>query len=209
MTYASSPRVESIPAAPVAIPRVDTSHFVLVKFASAHVPPSGHISEPAAHAAARALHALSTPPAGSIASLINATNVTPGPVAPPPQPGPPAGEPALIAQPPQQKAFACHWEGCTRSFDRRYNLKVHFRRHTNETPYPCKAAGCEERFKWRSSLAHHMRTRHPEEVAAGAGVEAGRRGNGKRKREEAVPAADSPLTEENAEAGGGASAATE
>lgn len=46
------------------------------------------------------------------------------------------------------------------SFDRRYNLKVHYRRHTNETPYPCKQPGCTQRFKWRSSLAHHMKTKH-------------------------------------------------
>ena len=49
---------------------------------------------------------------------------------------------------------------CMQTFDRRYNLKVHYRRHTNETPYPCKQPGCALMFKWRSSLAHHMKTRH-------------------------------------------------
>jgi hypothetical protein len=34
------------------------------------------------------------------------------------------------------------------------------RRHTGETPYPCKQSGCSQMFKWRSSLAHHMKTRH-------------------------------------------------
>lgn len=34
------------------------------------------------------------------------------------------------------------------------------RRHTGETPYPCKQPGCAQMFKWRSSLAHHMKTRH-------------------------------------------------
>lgn len=46
------------------------------------------------------------------------------------------------------------------TFDRRYNLKVHSRRHTNEQPYPCKHPGCSVRFKWRSSQSHHMKTRH-------------------------------------------------
>lgn len=40
------------------------------------------------------------------------------------------------------------------TFERRYNLRVHMRRHTGETPYPCKEPGCSQMFKWRSSLAH-------------------------------------------------------
>lgn len=59
-----------------------------------------------------------------------------------------------------QREHACQHPGCTKTFDRRYNLTVHFRRHTDEMPYPCKVEGCPQRFKWRSSQSHHMKTRH-------------------------------------------------
>lgn len=52
------------------------------------------------------------------------------------------------------------------TFERRYNLRVHMRRHTGETPYPCKQPGCSQMFKWRSSLAHHMKTRHQVNVVS-------------------------------------------
>ena len=48
----------------------------------------------------------------------------------------------------------------TQSFDRLYNLKVHMRKHTGETPYVCPMAGCALQFKWRSSMAHHVRAHH-------------------------------------------------
>lgn len=59
-----------------------------------------------------------------------------------------------------QRDFACQYPGCSKTFDRRYNLTVHYRRHTDEMPYPCKFAGCPQKFKWRSSQSHHMKTRH-------------------------------------------------
>ncbi|CDF36864.1 unnamed protein product [Chondrus crispus] len=59
-----------------------------------------------------------------------------------------------------QGRFVCQHSGCTKRFERRYSLTVHFRTHTNEMPYACKVAGCSQRFKWRSSQSHHLRTRH-------------------------------------------------
>lgn len=58
------------------------------------------------------------------------------------------------------REHACTFPGCTKTFDRRYNLSVHYRRHTDEMPYPCKFPGCPQKFKWRSSQSHHMKTRH-------------------------------------------------
>lgn len=52
--------------------------------------------------------------------------------------------------------FPCSFPNCSLSFERRYNLKVHFRKHTNEKPYKCKVAGCSSAFKWRSSAKHHL-----------------------------------------------------
>lgn len=53
--------------------------------------------------------------------------------------------------------FRCAYSGCKMSFHRRYNLKVHFRKHTNEKPYACKEPGCNSAFKWRSSAKHHAK----------------------------------------------------
>lgn len=60
--------------------------------------------------------------------------------------------------------FPCQYPGCNKVFERRYNLTVHYRKHTDEKPYPCKFPECPERFKWRSSQAHHIKTRHQGQV---------------------------------------------
>ncbi len=52
--------------------------------------------------------------------------------------------------------FPCTFPNCSLSFERRYNLKVHLRKHTNEKPYKCKEPGCNSAFKWRSSAKHHV-----------------------------------------------------
>lgn len=53
--------------------------------------------------------------------------------------------------------YPCPEPGCGKGFERRYQLKVHMRRHTGETPYKCNVAGCSKKFKWRSSMAHHYK----------------------------------------------------
>ena len=52
------------------------------------------------------------------------------------------------------------------AFERRYNLKVHTRRHTGEMPYTCPKTsdGCFLSFRWRSSLRHHLKTVHNDVV---------------------------------------------
>lgn len=73
-----------------------------------------------------------------------------------------------------QREHACQHPGCTKTFDRRYNLTVHFRRHTDEMPYPCKVEGCPQRFKWRSSQSHHMKTRHQMSASNGGQLDSGK-----------------------------------
>ncbi|CAN8065166.1 unnamed protein product [Agarophyton chilense] len=51
---------------------------------------------------------------------------------------------------------SCTHPGCTKKFDRKYNLKCHLRIHSNEKPYRCTHAHCNRRFRWKSSLNHHL-----------------------------------------------------
>lgn len=44
---------------------------------------------------------------------------------------------------------------CTRSFKRRWNLKEHMRKHSDERPFICRVPGCNRSYKWRSSRKHH------------------------------------------------------
>eukprot|EP00188_Purpureofilum_apyrenoidigerum_P000189 Plantae.Rhodophyta-Purpureofilum_apyrenoidigerum.ctg1073.p1 GENE.Plantae.Rhodophyta-Purpureofilum_apyrenoidigerum.ctg1073~~Plantae.Rhodophyta-Purpureofilum_apyrenoidigerum.ctg1073.p1 ORF type:complete len:197 (+),score=13.57 Plantae.Rhodophyta-Purpureofilum_apyrenoidigerum.ctg1073:965-1555(+) len=58
---------------------------------------------------------------------------------------------------------------CHKMFKHRYNLKIHARLHTGETPFHCTQEGCGMKFKWRSSLVNHRR--HHESHINNAAVE--------------------------------------
>mmetsp|Transcript_329 Transcript_329/g.1106 ORF Transcript_329/g.1106 Transcript_329/m.1106 type:complete len:206 (-) Transcript_329:203-820(-) len=55
--------------------------------------------------------------------------------------------------------FKC--DVCQKRFRQRYNLRIHLRKHTGETPFKCLQEGCSARFKWRSGLVNHMRHHDP------------------------------------------------
>lgn len=65
--------------------------------------------------------------------------------------------------------FPCQEKECGKVFEHRYNLKVHMRKHTQETPYACTVPGCEKRFKWRSSMAHHKISHERNDLLEGNG----------------------------------------
>uniref|UniRef100_A0A7S3EJL1 C2H2-type domain-containing protein n=1 Tax=Rhodosorus marinus TaxID=101924 RepID=A0A7S3EJL1_9RHOD len=57
------------------------------------------------------------------------------------------------------KTYEC--SHCHKQFKKRYNLKIHQRSHTGETPFECSFEGCSLKFKWRSSLINHLRYHNP------------------------------------------------
>ncbi|KAJ8908993.1 hypothetical protein NDN08_005692 [Rhodosorus marinus] len=58
----------------------------------------------------------------------------------------------------QNKIYKCDFEGCVRVFPRNYNLQVHRRVHSENTPFKCTVEGCEKAFRWKSSLQCHAQS---------------------------------------------------
>jgi len=54
-----------------------------------------------------------------------------------------------------QGQFVCPF--CGKQFGRRYNKEIHIRIHTGDAPYVCGIDGCEQRYKWRSTLFNHRK----------------------------------------------------
>ncbi|GAB0496508.1 hypothetical protein MMPV_007820 [Pyropia vietnamensis] len=52
----------------------------------------------------------------------------------------------------------CPFDGCSKKFAKKYNLKIHVRRHTGELPFACGLVTCGKRFMWHSSFLRHQRS---------------------------------------------------
>eukprot|EP00188_Purpureofilum_apyrenoidigerum_P005818 Plantae.Rhodophyta-Purpureofilum_apyrenoidigerum.ctg803.p1 GENE.Plantae.Rhodophyta-Purpureofilum_apyrenoidigerum.ctg803~~Plantae.Rhodophyta-Purpureofilum_apyrenoidigerum.ctg803.p1 ORF type:complete len:200 (+),score=26.10 Plantae.Rhodophyta-Purpureofilum_apyrenoidigerum.ctg803:404-1003(+) len=57
--------------------------------------------------------------------------------------------------------FRYKCDECQKRFRQRYNLRIHQRKHTGETPFRCSESDCGMQFKWRSGLVNHMRHHDP------------------------------------------------
>ncbi|KAI8960595.1 hypothetical protein F5Y11DRAFT_261929 [Daldinia sp. FL1419] len=64
----------------------------------------------------------------------------------------------LVENEPMARPFACNWENCGKSFNRKSDLQRHYRIHTNERPYSCAEPNCGKSFIQRSALTVHIRT---------------------------------------------------
>jgi len=53
-----------------------------------------------------------------------------------------------------ENLYPCPWAGCTKSFNRFYNLRSHYRTHTQEKPYECRH--CDLAFARNHDLKRHM-----------------------------------------------------
>ncbi|KAA8642341.1 C2H2-type zinc finger protein [Aspergillus tanneri] len=52
----------------------------------------------------------------------------------------------------------CAWEHCGKSFNRKSDLRRHYRVHINERPYHCKVKDCNKSFIQQYALTVHSRT---------------------------------------------------
>ncbi|CCE61237.1 hypothetical protein TPHA_0A01540 [Tetrapisispora phaffii CBS 4417] len=59
------------------------------------------------------------------------------------------------------KTFVCLYQGCQKSFKRRYNVRSHIQTHLEDRPYTCDYEGCEKSFVRNHDLIRH-RKRHDE-----------------------------------------------
>lgn len=57
--------------------------------------------------------------------------------------------------------FSCTYKNCRKRFAKKYNLKIHERRHAGKLPFKCQQPDCEKRFMWRSSFLRHLRSHEP------------------------------------------------
>lgn len=56
-----------------------------------------------------------------------------------------------------KKPYPCTHIGCQKTFDKKYNLTVHERTHTNIKPYTCTHGTCKKAFHEKGNLTRHMR----------------------------------------------------
>ena len=72
----------------------------------------------------------------------------------------PASSKSSPSYPSLQKNFHCHYEGCTKSFNKPIRLTDHLRSHANIRPFVCPYAPCIKTFLRDTHLKHHIKSAH-------------------------------------------------
>ena len=62
----------------------------------------------------------------------------------------------------KKRPFKCGYEGCDRRYTRKYDLRLHFVKHTGESPCKCYLGECNGRivFRRQKELTRHIRFEH-------------------------------------------------
>jgi len=66
-----------------------------------------------------------------------------------------------------ERRFICDWTQCGKAFSHQDNLRVHYRRHTNEKPHHCHH--CEAAYRQKSGLKYHLEKVHGEKTVGRCG----------------------------------------
>jgi len=66
-----------------------------------------------------------------------------------------------------ERRFVCDWTQCGKVFSHQDNLRVHYRRHTDEKPHHCHH--CEAAYRQKSGLKYHLEKVHGEKTVSRCG----------------------------------------
>ncbi|KAL1708461.1 hypothetical protein EV121DRAFT_267913 [Schizophyllum commune] len=150
---------------------------------SPEVTSSGHVLTPEEWDACYSAIMLATAPDESEGPSANpdstagATTPSSEALAPGPE-GPPISPRRLMSSTLRQKATAarrknpdasiipCPWTGCSSTFVRQGNLKVHLMSHENKQQFVCNMPSCGKRFNHRGLLRSHRVNAHKEKASS-------------------------------------------
>ena len=62
----------------------------------------------------------------------------------------------------KKRPFKCGYEGCDKRYNRKHGLRLHFVKHTGDSPYRCYMGACNGgiAFRRRQELTWHIRSKH-------------------------------------------------
>ena len=78
-----------------------------------------------------------------------------------------AAESELSSTDASERRFVCDWMQCGKAFSHPDNLRVHYRRHTDEKPHHCHH--CEAAYRQKSGLKYHLDKVHGEKTVGRCG----------------------------------------
>jgi len=78
-----------------------------------------------------------------------------------------SAESELLSTDTSERRFVCDWTQCGKAFSHPDNLRVHYRRHTDEKPHHCHH--CEAAYRQKSGLKYHLEKVHGEKTVGRCG----------------------------------------